>query len=226
MNKRIWEVDLLRAIAILLMIVFHIVYDLNQFAGIDINYHTGFWYWEGQLAAMLFMFVAGISSGLTRSNILYAGLKLIGIGMIISVVTYAVFVDAYVRFGILHFMGTSMILSRYLKKLSTWVLFELAVVIGIVGFAFKNITINTSILLPLGLTYPGFRTVDYYPLVPYLSIFIVGMIAYKIYYYKRESLFDFQWNNRIVMFLSRHSLFIYIIHQPIIIGIIIGYQWL
>jgi len=56
-NRRIFEIDLLRTVAIILMIIFHIIYDLNEFAGIDINYKSGFWYWEGRVAALIFIFI-------------------------------------------------------------------------------------------------------------------------------------------------------------------------
>ncbi|OEF96592.1 heparan-alpha-glucosaminide N-acetyltransferase [Desulfuribacillus alkaliarsenatis] len=220
--NRIWEIDVLRALAITLMVIFHMVYDLNYFADYEINYRSGFWYWEGQLAAMIFMFVSGISSGLTSKNVARTGLKVFGFGMAITVVTLVFFGDTYVRFGILHFLGTSMMLYPLLKRFDSWTLFTLAAVNALMGFYFKTIMLNTSLLLPVGIMYPGFRSVDYYPLAPYLSVFILGIIAYRVYYYQRKSLFSFQIQSKPILFLSRNSLKIYLLHQPVIIAIILA----
>jgi len=63
------EIDLLRTVAMILMVVFHLVYDLNEFAGLDVNYWSGFWYWVGRAAAWTFIFLSGISSGFSRNTI-------------------------------------------------------------------------------------------------------------------------------------------------------------
>jgi uncharacterized membrane protein len=94
-RKRIWEIDFFRSIAIFLMVVFHIIYDLNQFSGIDLNYLSGFWYWEGRAAALIFIFLAGISSGFSR-NTVRRGLKVFGLGLLITVITFIFFGKEYV----------------------------------------------------------------------------------------------------------------------------------
>ncbi len=223
-KKRIWEIDLLRGIAIILMVVFHFVYDLNIFAGVNINYSTGFWYWVGRMAAILFIFISGISSGFSSDN-LKRGIKVFSFGMVVSVATYMVFQQEYVRFGILHFLGFCMIIFPLLKKLHVLVLMSMAIVISYLADPVKNILVDTSLLLPLGFRYRGFRSVDYYPLIPYLSLFILGVIAYKMYYYKRKSAFNFTLENKNINLISKYSLLIYVIHQPVIIGLILLFNY-
>ena len=147
--------------------------------------------------------------------------------MVISFATFLFFGDEYVRFGILHFLGTSMILFPILKKLNEIALWILATVIVVISGWVESTLVPFSVLLPIGFRYQGFATVDYYPLVPYLSVFILGILAYKGFYYKRMSIFPFYFSNRTVRFLSKHSLIIYLLHQPILIAIIYGLKfWL
>jgi uncharacterized membrane protein len=219
-DKRIWEIDLLRVIAIGLMTVFHGVYDLREFVGVNVNYLSGFWYWVGKLSALLFIFLSGISSGLAERNNLGRGLKLLGLGMGISIVTYLFLEEEYVRFGILHLLGSAIILSPLLHKMKNWLLFLLAAILILASLPLKRILVQTSLFLPLGLMYPGFTTVDYYPLIPYLAVFILGVVVYKSYYYKKRSLFKNEYQNATVRRISKNSLLIYLVHQPIMLGII------
>lgn len=224
-NKRIWEIDLLRAIAIILMVIFHFVYDLNEFLGIEINYRSGFWYWEGKISALIFIFISGISSGLSQ-NTFRRGFKVLGYGMIVTGVSYIALGDMYIRFGILHLLGTCMILFPLLKRLNIWVLAGLTMGIGLVSSYVSNISANTGLLLIFGVKHTGFRSSDYYPLIPYLAVFILGVIAFKLYYYKKQSLFKFSLHNEIISLISQKSLLIYLAHQPILIAGIYVYQFL
>lgn len=222
---RIWEIDLLRAVAIVLMVVFHFVYDLNEFLGVDVEYLSGFWFWVGKAAALIFIFVSGISSGFS-GKILKRGLLLLGIGLGISGVTFFVLGDMYIRFGILHFLGTCMLLYPLLKRLNAVVLAVLAAAVAYFTPQIGSITVKTSLLLPLGIKYRGFATADYYPLFPYLAVFILGIIVYKLYYYKKRSLFTFSLENRIISVLSKNSLLIYVLHQPMLVGGVLLYTYL
>ena len=224
-NRRIWEIDLLRTIAIILMVVFHVIYDLNQFFGVKIEYLSGFWYWEGRAAALIFIFLAGISSGFSR-NTVRRGLQVFSFGMAITLVTYILFDEQYIRFGILHLLGTAMILFPLLKKINNILLFMSAAGIVFTGMVMKNTLAATSLLLPLGVRYKGFISLDYYPLCPFLMVFILGILAYKMFYYTKQSLFSFGFENKYILLISKNSLLIYLIHQPIILTLIFILQYI
>lgn len=224
-NRRIFEVDLLRTVAITLMIFFHIVYDLNEFTGININYKSGFWYWEGRIAALIFIFISGISSGFSRDSF-KRGVKVLGLGMGITIVTYIVIKEQYIRFGILHLLGTSMILFPLLKRINNYILLVISGSIVLISTMFNDILVNTSLLLPLGIMYGGFNTADYYPIIPYLSAFIMGVIVYKAFYSNNQSTFKINYENEFVTNISKNSLSIYLIHQPIIVGTILLLRFL
>ncbi|OEH85089.1 hypothetical protein BHU72_05625 [Desulfuribacillus stibiiarsenatis] len=224
--NRIWEIDVLRALAICLMVIYHTVYDLNVFVNVAIDYTSTFWFWEGKIAALIFIFVSGISSGLSSRNIVYTGLKILIFAMVITVVTYLVLGDEYIRYGILHFLGTCMVLFPLLKRFDVWGLTVIAIVIFVMFLAFREMLVDTFWFLPIGIAYAGFRSVDFYPLFPYLSVYICGVISYKLYYYKKKSLFSYSYSNPFVQKISKHSLLIYIVHQPIIIGVILFFDLL
>lgn len=215
-NKRIFEIDLLKVIAIIFMIVFHFIYDLNEFMGLDIIYESGFWYWLGRIAAFFFIFLAGINSGFSK-NPIKRGMIVFGCGIIITLISFLVFKDYYVRFGILHFLGISMMISPFLKRINNWILLLIALVGGIL-FSFDTFIYNTKVIMFLENTF-GKPSVDYYPLFPYLSLFILGILIYKIYYYKKKSIINLYTRSNIISITSKYSLLIYLIHQPIILGI-------
>ena len=218
-KNRIWEIDLIRFVAIFLMVTFHLVYDLNEFVGVSIEYEFGFWYYVGAVSAILFIFISGISSGFSR-NTFKRGLKVLGFGMIITIVTYFFDSSQYIRFGILHFLGISMMLFPLLKKINNWLLFIIGLLVFIAGKYIETITLNTFLLLPFGFMYREFVSMDYYPLFPYASYFILGILCYKLFYCKRKSLFSFSFNVDLIQVIGKHSLIIYMLHQPIILGII------
>lgn len=220
---RIPEIDALRVVAILLMIVFHIIYDLNVFGGVDVSYTTGLWMWVGKIAGLLFIFVSGISSGLSSKPV-QRGVKVFGIGMIITVVTYFFLGDIYIRFGILHLLGTGMILSPLIHRLHSAVIVAGAGIIVFISNQIADIIVNTVVLLPLGLKYQGFRSADYYPLIPYLAVFMLGIVTYKLYYYQGKSLLRGNRENEFITKVSKSSLVIYLLHQPIIIAAILLVQ--
>lgn len=218
------EIDVLRAVAIVLMVLYHLVYDLKEFAVVSIDYRSPFWFFIGKTSALLFIFISGLSSGFSRSPV-RRGLKVLFYGMGITVVTYLFMKDEYVRFGILHFLGVTMILSPLLVRLSSWTLWGLAGSSAVLGFWFKEQVLKTSLLLPFGLMYDGFGSMDYYPLFPYLAVTLLGILAYRHFYAQRtEPLFPFRLNFELTKWLSRNSLGIYLFHQPLFLLMISLYN--
>ena len=218
--QRHQEIDVLRAVAIILMVLFHLVYDLNVFAGLSIDYRSPFWFLIGKVSALLFMFISGLSNGFSRSPV-KRGVKVLFYGMGITVVTYLFMQEEYVRFGILHFLGVSMILTPLLVRLSSWTLWGLAGSSAVLGFWFKEQVVKTSLLLPFGLMYDGFGSMDYYPLFPYLAMTFLGILAYRHIYAQRiKPLLILPNNPKLIRWLSRNSLGIYLCHQPLLLLVI------
>lgn len=219
MRKRIFEIDLLRFIAIIIMIAYHLSYDLNYYLGQKINLEGLTWTIIAKIGAFIFIFVSGISSGFSKSNV-KRGAKVFLYGIVITIVTFIFVRTEYVRFGILHLLGFCMIIYPFLLRINSFVLVAIAAVSFYLGFVFDKMQVKTFLLLPLGLYYNGFVSIDYYPIFPYISFFITGILAYKLFYYKRKSLFKINYSFKLVEFVSKNSLVIYLVHQPIFISAI------
>jgi uncharacterized membrane protein len=216
-DNRVWEIDFIRFLAIVMMVTFHFVYDLNEFVGVNVSYEAGVWHFVGAASAILFIFISGISSGFSR-NTFKRGLKVLGFGMILTVATYFFDKEQYIRFGILHFLGVSMMLFPLLKKINNWLLLIVGIVSFVLGRVVEGMVLKTVLLLPLGFMYSGFASLDYYPLFPYIAYFILGILCYKLYYHKRKSLFKFEINSPVIDTIAGNSLLIYLVHQPVFLA--------
>lgn len=217
--KRIREIDIMRTFAMMLMVAYHVLYDLNNFAGLDISYYKPPISIIGKLSAIIFIFLSGVSSGL-GSNPVRRGIGVFSYGMLVTLVTFVFFKDRFVAFGILHLLGVCMIVSPPMKRAPLWALVFISVISAAAGWCFNKMTAQTWGLLPFGITSEGFVSMDYYPLFPYISVFTAGVIYYRIFYRERKSIFNLKPKNDIIEKLSKNSLIIYLLHQPVILGII------
>lgn len=231
-RQRILEIDLLRAVAIILMVVFHFVYDLDTFTNLDINVRDPFWYYFGRVSAFSFMFVSGVSGCFSRKPV-KNGMKIFAYGLGITVITFIFLREDYVRFGILHLLGISMMLNPLFSILPRLALIPTALFSFWIGQILKSSSmINSAWLLPLGVTYPNYSSIDYYPIFPYIGVTILGVLFYRTFYINGKSLLDSGripiLNRKKLQFLirmtSHHSLKIYLTHQLILISLIFLFQ--
>ncbi|GAB6158744.1 heparan-alpha-glucosaminide N-acetyltransferase [Desulfotomaculum varum] len=220
-RSRIWELDMLRGIAIVLMVFFHIIFDLHEFFQFPVAYATGPVYYIGKAAAVLFIGVAGISCTLSQNNT-RRGIKLLGVGLVITFITSLIIPGSHIVYGILHFLGSAVLLYNIMHKLHPGLLPVLGTAIIGTGFYLQHTGITgNKLLIPLGLPGPDFTSFDYYPLIPWLGVFLYGVAAGKILYKKKASLFPAApLQHNIINTLGRHSLFIYLVHQPVILSLL------
>jgi len=219
---RIWEIDSLRGIAILLMVVFHLVFDLAVFGGYPLNYMDGFWYYEGKLSAIMFMTIAGVSSTLSVHYFRRA-LVVFACGMLITLATYFYDPQTYIRFGILHMLGSCMLFFPFIKNLkSGWLVASGTIALASGQWA-AQFTGHFPLLLPFGVTTPDFTSLDYYPLLPWSGFFLYGAALGQLLYKKRRSLIPQPACLHPFTALGRHPLTVYLIHQPVLLAIL--YIW-
>jgi len=187
-SKRVWELDFLRGLSILLMVMDHFMYDLNSlpywFANysqitepgslMDILYRVGNWYWYSGLRnnfhfvfVAIFLLVSGISFTFSHSN-LKRGLKFGIVALLISAVTisveYFTGLNIGIVFGIIHMFAVGTILTYLLRKIT-----KNNVIVFFVGLAF----------VIYGLSF-DFINVDYVPTVEWNNILqiIIGLKGY------------------------------------------------
>jgi uncharacterized membrane protein len=235
-KTRFWEIDTIRGIAVIMMIIFHILFDLNFFDYISINLYDGYFLIYVYFNATLFIILVGVSLTLSYSKaqktltknkmrwkFLGRGFFIFCIGLLITLATWLYLPRGFIIFGVLHCIGISIILAypfiRY--KIQPFILGILFIGIGIF---IKTLTFNFPWLLWLGFTTSDFYTVDYFPLLPWFGVVLVGISLGNTLYEKGNRRFALNDKThlkpiKITTFLGRHSLIIYILHQPILIGI-------
>lgn len=228
MKKRIWELDAFRGICILGVVFVHFVYDLVELYDIiDWQYPPLFSLiknWGG----VLFVVLSGVCATLGRRSV-RRGLIVLFCGMVITAVTYGMYRFGFdksimIYFGVLHCLGTCMILWAVFKKCPNWLLFLLGIAMVAVGLYLRGrTTVDHHWLILLGFTPPRFYTSDYFPLLPYLGFFLLGSVLGRTVYRRKESLLPMVSKTNVLVrffsFCGRQSLLIYLAHQPILAGI-------
>lgn len=115
-KQRVFAFDELRGVMILSMLVYHICYDLAELVrlkGMNWFYSEAAGWWQLSICGA-FILVSGACCAYSRNN-LKRGLKLLGLGMLFTLVTVLVLPQQRILFGLLHFLGTAVLLSIPLK---------------------------------------------------------------------------------------------------------------
>jgi uncharacterized membrane protein len=230
--SRLREIDLFRGIAILMMVIFHTVFDISFFGIAPLNVSTGFWHYFAYATASLFLLIVGVSlivsharaqqknSGLSLAlKFVYRGAFIFALGLLVTLGTWLYLGEGFVIFGILHLIGISVLLSPLFFPFRKWNLALGSVCIAIGLFVFGSY--GPVYLLPLGIHPQGFTSVDYTPLFPWFGVVLIGMGIGEFLYPGGERRFTAPHIPESIVpplsFLGRHSLLIYLVHQPIII---------
>lgn len=229
-SARIWEIDFLRGLAIILMVGYHLLFDLGayvglrRFLGFSTDLFSPAWIAAQTFFAGLFVVLSGISSTLTRNNI-RRGMKLLAVSLAVTAVTYVFDSTSAIWFGILQCLGVSILIYGAVFAKARPLVCGLwgAAILGltpILALLKKSVVIPFDWLLPFGLYSPSFSSFDYFPLIPWLGVFLIGAALGKIVYASRRSLLPRALPSTFVNFAGRYSLWIYLAHQPVIMGVL------
>jgi len=210
-HTRIYTLDNLRAIAIITMVIYHVLFDLNLFGLINLNLDKPPITFLVIIFGVLFVTLAGITSALSH-KLFKQSLKLLVFALLISITTYFFDKHTYVRFGILHLLAL-LTFILYLTKHKYLLLISLVFPI-LINYFYPNMM---SIIL--GFPPTNFTSLDYYPIFPWAIPFGLGYILSKpIIQLAKSSSINF--HIPIISSIGKHSLIIYLIHQPIIFTIV------
>ena len=227
MKRRIWELDALRGLCILGMVVVHILYDLRVSGLISSN---AFVELVQEVGSKFFLLISGICVTLGRRHI-RRGILVFLCGMVCTAVTAGMYFlgmagkGIIIYFGVLHCLGVCMLLWSLFSRLPTWAVGLLSVAMVAVGLlVIPDLRVDFPWLIPLGVKFPGFSSSDYFPLLPNLGFFLIGAVLGRTLYRRKETLFP-RMNTRFFLirffaFCGRSSLWIYLLHQPVITGVL------
>ena len=237
-RPRLWEIDTLRGLAVVAMIFFHFMWDLWFMRLTTQDIPGPAWQAFARGIGGTFTFLLGLSLVLSAANLrrkgarplpamLKRGLIVFGCGMLVTIGTYFFVPDEYVRFGILHHAGAAIMLGALLLPAPAWVLLPAGLALIALGANLNAQTVDYPWLIPFGLTQAGVGMVDYYPLLPWFGVAMLGMAAGKWLYadgLRRFALPDLSGNRLFagLRWLGRNSLAVYLVHQPLLIGVMLG----
>ncbi len=231
---RIFLLDISRGVCVFAMIIYHFYWDLGYFGFIDIRVVTqGLGLIIAQLIGLSFITIAGISSRLLslsnsyKSKMVRRIFRLISISIAISILTFILDKSNFIFFGILHFLSVCSIVSLILIKINSN--FQLLLIcLGTGLISISEITFN----IPFIFSWLGFSkelplTNDFYPIIPWITFYFFGFWLGSIINeipnkkYKNISITDPQPSMvlKLIEYVGRKSLVIYILHQPLLFSL-------
>ena len=237
MRERYHLLDALRGFAIYHVIIFHFLYDVYVVYGFnpDWPYQTWVQLWQRN-GCGLFVLVSGMVFALGR-NSFKRGLQLQILGLIITLVTVFAAPSEAIYYGILTFFGSAMWLTLLLRNVLQKVPAVTGMLASVVGYVLtKDITSggarvfgNEVFAYPrwlyqdyfaiLGFHSNSFYSSDYVPLLPHIFLFWFGMYLFAWIQEHKLTRFLIAGNYKIFTWPGTHSLGIYILHQPILMGL-------
>ena len=227
MKKRIWELDAARGLALIGMLVVHFLYDLTDLTGVLIWQEPGWFLFMKNRCGAVFLVISGISATL-GSHSLRRGCQVLACGLLCTAVTYGMYALGFadqsivIYFGVLHCLGICMVLWHWLKRLNNRLLLGLGIVLALAGLYVETLYFDVSgWLIPLGLCPEWFESSDYFPLLPNLGFFLVGAWIGRQVYKDKQTRFPGvnEKYYRPLCALGRSSLWVYLLHQPVLAGI-------
>ncbi len=240
MKQRYFWIDNIRAIAMISMIIYHAVWDLVYLYGMDWSwYRSDFAFLWQQSICWTFILLSGFCWSFSK-NPLKQGLIVSAGGLIVTIVTLIFSYDSRVIFGVLNLIGASALLMIPLKKYFEKIPAMAGVILMFLLFGFAY-GINDRHLGVFGLelvelpwdlyknlftTFLGFPDIwfyssDYFSLLPWSFLYFTGYFVYRMW--KEEKIPGANCLNQklpALTWLGKHSLIIYMLHQPIIFGIL------
>lgn len=232
-KKRYYFVDGIRGIAIVNMVIFHFLYDVFIVYG-----KNPLWYglpaihiWQ-QMICQTFIFISGFVWQWGMEGNLRRGLRFNLYGFIISLVTLIVIPSETIWFGILNFMGCAVLLMFLLRKavkkvspvwglVISFLLFILCKQIqyGYIGIGggvqVPAMFYSIKILTPLGFPFPGFRSSDYFPMIPWMFLYLCGYFFNEIF--RKHDRWEAAALCKIPVLsaVGSRTIWIYLLHQPL-----------
>ena len=225
-KTRIEAIDALRGLSVVLMVIHHLLYNIWRFLDgpawlftnpvFDILHY---------LFAGLFIFLSGVSSRLSRDNI-KRGSVVIVLAVVITYVTVRV-IDMPIWFGILHLLGFSMLFYGITYKLWNIIPKILAPVIYVPCIVFSAVARNDfhftsdtvwmrDALWILGWRQEGYVSRDYFPVLPWIFVFLLGTWAGWYIAEKKLPAAFYRIKPPLFPAIGRKALLIYILHQPVL----------
>jgi len=249
-NKRLHLLDAYRGFVVLNMIAYHFCYDYFVLFSGEGNwiFNKNVYIWE-QYICISFIFLSGFVWNFNTRSKLKRGLIVSLFGVLLTLVTAGLGPDIAIYYGVLFLIGASMLilipLSKWLDKLPSIAVFLVTFFLYLFTFSIPakhlgfhklklirlpDFLYEHQALVPFGFLKEGFVSADYFPIMPWFFLFVAGYAFNRVLkdrgVFSREKFMKIaSIKIPILDFLGKHSLFIYVIHQPICMGILTLVFW-
>jgi len=217
--------DALRGVGIVLMVAYHFAFDLAHFRMIQTDFnHDLFWLAARALIVTIFLGLVGVSLVLGKRahpgpQPFWRRVALIAAcAIVVTIASYFIFPQTFITFGILHAIAVASVLSRPLVGLP-----RVALALG-AAIIFAGATVQLPLFDAPWLNWVGMMThkpatEDYVPLFPWLGVVLIGVaIGSALPRMQRTLATGDRFAPRWLAWLGRHSLIIYLVHQPLLFG--------
>jgi uncharacterized membrane protein len=233
LETRVMEVDALRGIAILLMVIYHFFFDLAYLGLADISIFAPEWILFQRVVGTLFISIVGISLTLSESRNTegYArhakrALGLAAVALLITAVTWIYPNKGFIMFGIIHFIAAATLIAPFFLRFGRWNVL-IGIMIILLGFYVNTLRTDLPYLFWLGIIHPGYRQLDHYSVIPWLGVVLLGIYAgQRLFPGGKARLKGGPSHMDKLAFLGRNSLLIYLVHQPVMFGAMMAYMHL
>lgn len=244
-RRRVVALDELRGLCVFLMVIYHMLYTAGEF--FDFPAFSMLLKMTTPLEpifAGLFIVICGLSCRLSHNNFL-RGIKLAAVALLVSVVTVWImpllgFSGTEIRFGILHMLAFCILFYAVFAKLLDRVPAQIGILISLILYVFTrfiddgifgipyvdamNVHLPDALyecgwLFPLGFHNASFYSADYFPILPWIFVFLAGVFGGGWFIRTQLPESVYRVHIRPLAFLGRHALIVYIIHQPVIFAI-------
>ncbi len=239
MKTRLHLLDALRGFTLINMIAFHGLWNLVYLFGVRADWYVGTpgYIWQ-QWICWTFILLSGFCWSFSQNH-LKRGTMVFGGGLLVTAVTCLMMPESRIVFGVLTCIGSCMILmipsEKLLRKVPAGIglaasfgLFLLLRNISSGSLGFEALVIcrlpaslyRNLLTAYLGFPHPGFFSTDYFPLFPWFFLFVAGYFLHRVLEVRKlnERLFG-RGQVPVLNWLGRHSLIVYLLHQPVLYGL-------
>lgn len=247
-RKRYHLLDTVRGLLLINMIAYHGLYDVVHIMGVPIGWYTGpiGYVWQ-QGICWGFILLSGFCFRLSRHPLRH-GLTVLGAGVLVTVVTAAAMPSERIIFGVLYLLGLSALIQCAVWALwsrldlppfpaglglalsALMFLLTREVPAGYIGFERLRIcplpgTLYAwDFLAVLGFPGPGFWSSDYFPVIPWVFLYLCGYFLWRLIGSRQRVMDKLRPGIRPLAFLGRHSLLVYLLHQPVLMAVFTAFS--
>lgn len=238
-KKRAHLLDYARGALIIYMLFYHFLFDLVEFYSINLTFFYSQWFQSTRVAVvMALLFISGMVSASSRS-VFKRAVKLTLCAALITAASLAILPESPIYFGIIHLFAACTLIylaiGRFIRPNIPWIgamlclcafmityhLQESYLYFGSFIVVLPKYLYQIPMLAPLGFPTADFVSADYYPLLPWVFIYLSG--TFYANHMKDGKLPDYYYEPTKIKLLEvfgRNTLLIYMVHQPLILGLL------